>query len=56
MDVPKSAPGHYSSSLTAPVYAIDWKTGLALDVVGPYLVPVMLAAYWLGLFPALRTS
>lgn len=40
-------------ALTAAVYAIDWITGLLPDVSGLYLVPVVLAAYWLGLFPAL---
>lgn len=43
-------------ALTALVYAIDWTTGVVPDVSGLYLVPVVLAAYWLGLFPAVAVA
>lgn len=42
--------------LTAVVYAIDSITGLDPDVSGLYLVPVVLAAYWLGLFPGVAVA
>lgn len=43
-------------SLVVPVFILDTITGLEPDLSGLYLVPVVIAAYWLGMWPALGAA
>ena len=39
-----------------PIYALDRVTGATADLSGLYLLPVVLVAYWLGMWPGLAMA